>query len=81
MTTDLERFRDDALYLDKHRQELLDQYPERWVAVYEHQIVAVAKDMQKLVEKVKQKGLSPGHVYRAFLSAKDDVLILSHYTS
>ncbi len=76
MTTELERFRDDAIYLDEHREELMKKYPERWVAVYNKQVVADAKDHKKLIEKLKDKGISPGRVYRAYLSSKEELLIL-----
>jgi hypothetical protein len=31
---DLERFTADVRYFDRHRQELLERYPEHWVAIY-----------------------------------------------
>ena len=73
---ELERFRDDALYVDQHREELIQQFPERWVAVYHHQVVADDRDPGELIKKLRKKGIDPGQAYRAHLSNKDDLLIL-----
>jgi hypothetical protein len=42
---ELDRFRQDMLFLDGHRDELLRRYPERWVAVYNGEVVGAAKDL------------------------------------
>lgn len=73
---ELDRFRDDALYFDHHREELLAQYPDRWVAIYDQQVVGAAKDLKRLIKQVQRKGLSPGQVYRGHLSTKEELLIL-----
>jgi len=73
---DLERYRRDALYFDRHRADLLKRYPERWVAIYNEQIVGAAKDLKRLILLLEKKGLSPGQVYRGHLSAKEELLIL-----
>ena len=60
---DTEQFREDALYLDEHREELLGRYPEKWVAVYNRQVVAAAKDLYLIPKKA-------GH-YRLFCPDHD----------
>lgn len=73
---ELERFRNDALYFDPHREELLAQYPDRWVAICDQPVVGAAKDLKRLIKQVQRKGLSPGRVYRGQLSTKEEFLIL-----
>lgn len=65
---ELERFQADAIYLDKHRTELTERYPEQWVAVYNLQVVGAAEDLDQLIEDLKCKGIPPGDVYQEFLS-------------
>jgi hypothetical protein len=71
-----DRFADDGRYLREHWDELLAKYPDRCIAIYNRKVVAADKDPQKVVEQVKALGLSPGHVYRKWLSTSDDLLIL-----
>ncbi len=77
MTQELERFREDARYLDEHRQELLAQYPERWVAIYHQQVVAQAKDPRRLIQKLQEQGIPAARVYRAHLTTHEEMLILA----
>ncbi len=73
---ELARYRADVLYLEKHRQELLAQYPEHWVAIYHQQLVGAAKDPRCLLNQLKRKGIPPSQVHRERLSTKDDLLIV-----
>ena len=74
---ELERFGSDAEYLDRHRQELLGRYPERWVAIYNHQVVGAAKDLKGLIRQLERKGIPPASAYREYLTAKEELLILA----
>ncbi len=77
---ELARFTADMAYVDQHRQELLRQYPDRWVAVYNEHVVGAAKDLKKLIKHLERKGITPGHVYREYLTDKEDLLILPSAT-
>lgn len=74
---DLTRFTADAEYFQEHREELLDRYPEQWVAIYRHQVVAAAKDVKRLVRQLEKMGIPSGQVYRGYLTQKDDLFILT----
>ena len=73
---ELERFTQDMLYFDQHRQELLQQYPERWVAIYNQQVVGAAKDLKRLIKQLERKGIPPSQVFREYLTEEADLLIL-----
>lgn len=73
---ELDRYRDDALYLEENRAELLRRYPERWIAIYNRQVVGAAKDPGRLIRQLDRKGIPPGDVVREYLTEKEDVLIL-----
>jgi hypothetical protein len=71
------RYRDDALFLDRHRQELLRLYPDQWVAVYHQEVVASARDPRRLRKQLERKGIPPGETYWEHLVGADDILILA----
>ncbi len=50
--TDFVRERDAYLRMEK---ELLEKYPEQFVAIYQGELVAVNSDKIKLIEEVQQK--------------------------
>ena len=73
---DLERFNRDAAFYEAHREELLQQYPERWVAVYNQEIVVTAKDLEQLVVQLQRKGIPRGRAFVEYVTAKEELLIL-----
>ena len=73
---ELQRFRSDIAYFDQHRQELSSQYPERWVAIYHQQVVAAAKDLQRLIKQLERKGVPRGRAFVDYTTERQDVLIL-----
>lgn len=73
---ELRRFRRDVMYYEAHREELLKQYPEQWVAFFNEQVVGADLDYERLLDEVEGKGISVGGVFIERLTAKDEVLIL-----
>jgi hypothetical protein len=74
---ELERHRQDAEYFQAHRAELLARYPERWVAIYDQQVVGAAKDHKRLVRQLARKGIPANHAFLEYLTDKEELLILS----
>lgn len=74
---ELERHRRDAEYFQQHRAELLARYPERWVAIYDQQVVGAAKDHRRLVRQLERKSIPPGRVFRHYVTDKEELLILA----
>lgn len=78
---ELERFAADALYCDRHRRELLQQYADRWVAIYDERVVGAADDLKDLLKQLQRKGLDPAHIYHEYLheylTGKEELLILA----
>ena len=73
---ELDQFSADMAYFDAHRDELLAQYPEHWVAVYRGQVVGTAKQLPQLMAQLNRKGFPRGNVFVDYATAKDDLLIL-----
>jgi hypothetical protein len=77
LDTGLARFRSDAEYVDAHRNELLARYPECWVAVFNGRVVADDPDLDGMLKKLRDRGIPPSHVYRAYLSTREELLLLA----
>lgn len=73
---ELERYSSDMLYFDEHRQDFLKQYPERWVAIYNHQVVATDKTLKRLVSQLEEKGVPAGRAFLEYVTDQEDLLIL-----
>jgi hypothetical protein len=69
---ELDRFREDALYVDRHRDEFLGSYAHRWVAVYQQQVVAVAEELDELFRQIDGKGVPRRRVYVEYVCDDDD---------
>lgn len=72
----IEQFEADRAFFDEHREELLERYPDRWIAIYHQQVVGTARDPRRLAAQLRRKGIPPGEVFREYVTARDDVLIL-----
>ena len=58
-------------YLDSKREELLEKYPDQFVAVTENDVVATARTVKKLLSELKKKGLEARDVSIRFMLAED----------
>lgn len=74
---ELERFRRDTAYYERHREELLEQYPEQWVAIFKEQVVGAAPEFDQLLDRLQGRGIPVGQALVEHLTRKDELLILS----
>ena len=72
---ELDRFQDDMAYFDRHRQEILKHYPEKWVAIYNHEVVGAAKALPRLIAQLERKGVR-GKAFVDYVTEHEDLLIL-----
>ncbi len=70
------RFRGDTAYFEVHREELLEKYPDQWVAIYNQQVVGESADARQLLADLKGKGIPLGQVVVKYLPKKEELLIL-----
>ena len=73
---ELERFHRDVLYFEAHQEQLLAQYPEQWVAIFDEHVVGADPDVDRLLAAVRERGIPTESALIERVSAKDDVLIL-----
>ena len=52
------------------RPELMQKYPDKWVALTENGVFLVADSVDELVNKTKEIGARPGFSAREFLNTK-----------
>jgi hypothetical protein len=74
---DHERFRTDALYFDAHREDMLNRFPEHWVAIYYEKLVGVAKGYRDLLIQLTSSGVPVGAAYIQYAADDDVDLILA----
>ena len=53
---ELKRFGEDHKYFEKRRRELLELYPEHWIAVYNKEVVGADTDFRRLGEDLMARG-------------------------
>lgn len=73
---DLSHARQDALFFDAHRDELLAKYAEHWVAVYGKRVVAVAEQLHDLFSRIDANGVPREHVHIEYVTDEDDDLVI-----
>lgn len=71
-----DEFHQVVLRLEKERTVLMDQYPDKWVAVGKAGVLAVADSMEEVFAEVESKGLSGSEFEVEFLDSNPTDLIL-----
>jgi hypothetical protein len=58
-------------YFEAHREELLEQYPEHWVVIYQRQLVGAASNLDRLtalLDHLQDTGISVSEVLVEYLN-------------
>jgi hypothetical protein len=76
LQAELQRFKRDTQYYEAHREELLTQYPEQWVAVFNQQVVGAAPDFEQLLAMLEQSGVPVERTLIEHVTRKEELLIL-----
>ena len=70
------QFREDIIWFQSHRKELVAQYPDHWVAVYRKGVVGAAEDIEDLMTHLKANNLPIGSTYVDFAATKPKVWVI-----
>ena len=70
------KFKLDVDYYEAHREELLNSYPEQWVAIRDKQIIGVATSPEELRGILEGKGLPTDRILVRHLTRTPDPLVL-----
>jgi ribosomal protein L20 len=63
-----EEFRRDLAYIEENREKLLKDYNERWVAVYNSEVVAHGKDYDNVLSQLERRGMPVDQIPIRYLS-------------
>ena len=67
----------DRLFFNVHLADLYKQYRDKYVAIYQEDLAAIATTMEELVNQLDAKDIRPGLSYWQFLSSEKAVLVPS----
>jgi len=76
LQAELQRFKRDTQYYEVHREELLTQYPEQWVAVFNQQVVGAAPDFDQLLSLLEHSSIPAERTLIEHVTRKEELLIL-----
>jgi len=74
---ELQRFRRDAEYYERHRADLVRRFPDQWVAIFNQDVIAADSDYERVLDQIEEKGVAVGKVFIEQATEKDDLLILT----
>lgn len=67
----------DVGYYEGNREKLLEEYPEKWVAIYNQKVVGAAPDVQQLLTDLKEGGIPTERLLVRHITREDEMLILT----
>ena len=70
------QYREVAARMFKERADLMDQHPDRWVAMGKGGVQAVGESLDNVLNQVDAKGVSRDDVFIEFLDTDPPALIL-----
>ena len=73
----LELFRKDTQWYRVHQEELREQYPDHWLAIYKEELVAASPDENAMFAELKRKDIPATEAYIKYLSTKDEIWIFA----
>ena len=73
---ELERFAKDIEYCEERYQELLDRYPEQWIAILNQEIVGDGSNFDLMLADMNARGIPVWQTLTRFMTTEDTVLTL-----
>jgi hypothetical protein len=66
----LEKFDTDSAWLSEKLDELRKEYPNQYIIVKDCRVIDSDADLDRLLQRVKSKGIDPALAPRCFISEK-----------
>ena len=73
---EFKQYQKDIGYAETHHEELLNQYPEQWVAILNEKVVGGGSDVYQLIDELREKGIPTERVVLRHLTREEELLIL-----
>ena len=70
------QFGEDCRYMSSLHRELVEQYPDLWVAMYRKEVIAVASTHRELLKQVSSLVQKPGSAVIRFMHTNPPKLIV-----
>lgn len=70
--------REDTHWFNQHNMELMQQYPEQWIAVHRQKVVGVAPELCDLMAQLKEKGIDQDVIFFEHMTM-DETRIMDVY--
>ena len=74
--TESQLYDEDWDFLEAHYDELLEKYPEQWVAVVDKRLVGADPDLLTLLTRLKPMGLPKNRIVTEKVTAEEEIWIL-----
>ena len=72
----IERFSEDVRFRNENFRSLMEQYPNKWIAILNRQVVAISKSQRGLRAQLKKAGIDPTICLWEFLDPDPKTQIL-----
>ena len=72
----MRQFREDCIYMGEIQENMAEQYPDLWVAVYHKEVIATASTHTELLEKIAPLVRFPGSAAMGFIYSNPPIFIL-----
>ena len=69
--------RQNVEFFDSNYQKFIEDYPERWVAVLNREVIDTDPDMRELVDRIHDRGVPLRTTFINFVTAKKTKWIFS----
>lgn len=70
--------RKDTHWFNRHNMELMQQYPEQWIAVHGQKVVGAAPELCDLMAQLKEKGIAEEVIFLEYMT-KDEIRMMDVY--
>lgn len=70
------RLQQEAEYYEAHYEELMEKYPEQWVAILDQRVVGASSDPRQLLQNLKAQGTSLRRVLVKHVTREQETWIL-----
>ncbi len=73
----IQQFHSDSEYFSTHYTELVEQYPEQWVAIYHKNVVGSSDDHYALLDTLQEKAVPLEDVVIEHVTRDEELWILA----
>ena len=73
---ELNAFSEQVEHLDSNRKHLLKEFPNKWVAMFESEIIPVSDTLEEVLGEIDKKGIPRSDAVVEFLNTDPQALIL-----